>query len=97
MLDRTGEVARDGVEVDLGPQSFGKGGRRELAVVAGAVEASVDGSLHAPTDRLEEREGRERGGRNRQGLALGDAGQQCLEPNDESGEDDDQDTADGRP
>ena len=93
VLDRAGQVARDGVEVDLGPQPFGKRGRRELAVVAGAVEAAVDGALHTPANRLEEREGGERGRRDCQGLALGDAGQQRLEPDDEPGEDDDQDTA----
>ena len=56
------ELAADGVEVDRVAQPQRERGDDRLGVVAGAVEAPVDETLHAQSQRVEQRGGGQRRG-----------------------------------
>ena len=78
-------------------QPLGEVGRGPLGVVAGPVEAVVDGGLDPPTERLEQGGGEERGAGHGQGLALDHVAEHGLEQEDGSGVDRQQQPADDRP
>ena len=91
------------VEVHVVAETAGKGRDRPFAVVAGAIEAAVDGPLHPAADRLEEREDHERGDRDRDGSTLvgrddplGQVGEQSGREHDHADEHDAEDAGDRR-
>ena len=86
------------VEVDLVAESLGERGRRPLGVVAGAVEASVDGALDAPADGLEQGEGERAWTRRRRASGPGSRrSRSACSPTTSAGEHDEQDAGDDRP
>ena len=96
-IDDADDVAADRGQVDLVAQALGERGRRPLGVVAGTVEAMVDGGLDAPPERLEQGGGEERGAGDGHGLALDHVAEQGLQQEDRRGVHREQQPAEHRP
>ena len=94
---RRGEGSPEMVDVHLVTKALGEFGRGPLGVVAGPVELMVDSGLYPSTERLEEGGGQERGGGDRDRLALDDAAEHGLEEEDRPGVDRQQHAAENRP
>ena len=95
--DRSEGLGPDRPEVQVATKPGGQGLGRPFGVVARPEESAVDRMLDPSADGLEQRERHQRGRGHRQGLALGDVGQDRLQADDGADEDRHEDARDQRP
>jgi hypothetical protein len=65
LVDRTGEIGLHGVKVYDLPQPRVERGHQRFGVITGPVEVAVHGALDPAAQRVEQRRGHQRGGRDR--------------------------------